>query len=57
MWTSPFGWIAGQMSQANRILPFVLNIVLYGLGGLLAFLVGRLAGRQNAPEGIADEAV
>jgi hypothetical protein len=44
LWTSPFGWIAGQMSQVNRTLPFVLNIVLYGLGGLLAFLAGRLAG-------------
>jgi MFS family permease len=42
--TSPFGWIAGRMSGINRTLPFVLNIVLYCLGGLLAFLAGRLAG-------------
>lgn len=41
--TSPFGWIAGQMSQADRILPFVLNIVLYGLGGLLTFVAARVA--------------
>ncbi len=32
LFTSPFGWIAGQMSQTDRILPFVLNIALYGLG-------------------------
>lgn len=41
--TSPFGWIAGQMSQAERILPFVLNIALYGLGGLLTFVAARVA--------------
>lgn len=42
LFTSPFGWIAGQMSQANRILPFVLNIALYGLGGLLTFMAARI---------------
>lgn len=42
LFTSPFGWIAGQMSQADRILPFVLNIVLYGLGGLLTFAAARV---------------
>jgi MFS family permease len=41
--TSPFGWVAGQMSEANRTWPFVLNIVLYSLGGLLTFLASRLA--------------
>jgi MFS family permease len=40
--TSPFGWIAGQLSQLDRNLPFVLSIALYGLGGLLTLLSSRL---------------
>ena len=36
--TSPFGWIAGQLSEINRGLPFVLNIILFGLGSVLTFL-------------------
>lgn len=35
--TSPFGWIAGQLSEVNRSLPFVLNIVLFGISGLLTY--------------------
>ncbi len=27
--TSPFGWIAGQLSEINRVLPFVLNISFF----------------------------
>ncbi|MBN1993109.1 MAG: MFS transporter [Anaerolineae bacterium] len=46
VFTTPFGWIAGQMSEANRNLPFALNIVLLSLAGLLAYLAGRLAKRQ-----------
>ncbi len=41
--TSPFGWIAGQMSQANRLLPFLLSIALYLAGVVLTFYAGRLA--------------
>lgn len=37
VFTSPFGWLAGQMSEMNRSLPFVLNILLFALGGLLTF--------------------
>jgi hypothetical protein len=36
--TSPFGWIAGELSQINRSLPFVLNIILLSLAGLLTYL-------------------
>ena len=36
--TSPFGWIAGQMSEMNRSLPFILNMVLFALGALLSLL-------------------
>ncbi len=39
--TSPFGWIAGLLSEANRILPFVMNICLYTLGALLALISMR----------------
>jgi MFS family permease len=42
--TSPFGWIAGQASQINRSLPFVINIVLFTFGALLAFLASRRGG-------------
>ena len=38
VFTSPFGWIAGQMSEMNRSLPFILNIVLFALGAVLSFL-------------------
>jgi MFS family permease len=38
--TSPFGWIAGTLSELNKNLPFVLNIILFGIGAALAYLVG-----------------
>jgi uncharacterized membrane protein YeaQ/YmgE (transglycosylase-associated protein family) len=40
--TSPFGWIAGQLSEVNRSWPFILNIVLFGVGSLLTYFEGRL---------------
>jgi DHA1 family tetracycline resistance protein-like MFS transporter len=40
--TSPFGWIAGQLSEINRSLPFVLNLFLFVCGGLLIYLASRL---------------
>lgn len=50
LFTSPFGWIAGQMSQADRILPFVLNIALYGLGALLTFVAARVVRETGETE-------
>ena len=47
MFTSPFGWIAGQLSEINRNLPFILNIVLYSFGMLLAFTAGRAKHAQR----------
>jgi MFS family permease len=41
IFTTPFGWIAGQLSEINRLLPFMLNIVLLVIGGVLAFAAGR----------------
>lgn len=46
--TSPFGWIAGQLSSLNKVLPFVLNVVLFVIGAFLVFLAARLAdSRRN----------
>ncbi len=45
--TSPFGWIAGQLSTVERILPFALNGVLYVVAIVLIYLNSR-AGRQGA---------
>ena len=39
--TTPFGWIAGQASQLNRNLPFVINIVLLCIGIVLAYTASR----------------
>ncbi|HEY3289295.1 MAG TPA: MFS transporter [Anaerolineae bacterium] len=39
--TSPFGWIAGLLSQANRSLPFILNIILFALSLVLVFVASR----------------
>jgi MFS family permease len=41
VFTSPFGWIGGQLSQLNRSFPFVLNIVLFATCALLAFIATR----------------
>ena len=40
--TSPFGWIAGQLSELNRVLPFVLNISFFFVGIWLVWLAWRL---------------
>lgn len=48
--TSPFGWIAGHLSEMSRHLPFVMNIILLFLGLLLTHLVTRLK-EHKAVEG------
>jgi hypothetical protein len=48
--TSPFGWIAGTLSELNKSLPFILNIVLFGFGALLATLAGRASQKEPAVE-------
>jgi MFS family permease len=42
IFTSPFGWIAGQLSAMDRVYPFVLNAGLFLIGALLVWLAGRL---------------
>jgi MFS family permease len=41
--TTPFGWIAGELSEINRILPFLLNITLYVMGAVLTIFAARQA--------------
>jgi MFS family permease len=38
--TSPFGWIAGTLSEMNKNLPFVLNLALFATGAVLAYRAG-----------------
>jgi MFS family permease len=45
LFTTPFGWIAGSLSEINRDLPFILNLVLFAIGAVLTFL----AARQSPP--------
>jgi MFS family permease len=42
IFTSPFGWIAGNLSQMNRALPFTLNIFLFLVGAILTEYASRL---------------
>ncbi|HTX91374.1 MAG TPA: MFS transporter [Anaerolineales bacterium] len=46
LFTSPFGWIAGTLSEVNKSLPFFLNILLLASGAGLAYLAGRAAKRR-----------
>lgn len=50
--TSPFGWIAGQLSEINRGLPFALNICLFFVGMTLVGLAWRLRDRDTIPKNI-----
>jgi DHA1 family tetracycline resistance protein-like MFS transporter len=56
VFTSPFGWIVGRISEINRSLPFVLNIVLFGVGILLVYLTVRIKGYVTTKESV-EEAV
>ena len=46
--TSPFGWIAGNLSALDKSLPFILNIVLFGAGATLAYFAGNVAQKRLA---------
>jgi MFS family permease len=51
--TSPFGWIAGTLSGLNKNLPFILNIALFTIGGVLAYLAGQASQKRLAAEAAA----
>jgi MFS family permease len=44
--TSPFGWIAGNLSEINKTWPFILNMVLFAIAALLASFAGNLHKKQ-----------
>jgi hypothetical protein len=44
--TSPFGWIAGNLSEINKTWPFILNMVLFAMAALLASFAGNLHKKQ-----------
>jgi hypothetical protein len=46
--STPFGWIAGRLSEINRVLPFLINICLYGFGVVMVFLAARQHSREEA---------
>jgi len=54
--SSPFGWIAGKLSEVNRVLPFLINITLFICGLLLTFLAARQS-RKAASETAPAEVV
>jgi MFS family permease len=45
--TSPFGWIAGQLSAINRNLPFMLNVVIFVIGAWVVYRAARLPQIQS----------
>lgn len=49
--TSPFGWIAGTFSGMNKDLPFVLNIILFAAGAVLAYIAGARKSPAAEPAG------
>ena len=44
--SSPFGWIAGVLSEVDHRLPFVLNIVLLSIGIVLTVFAAVSASRK-----------
>ena len=44
--TAPFGWIAGTLSEINKALPFLVNMILYLVGSGLAFYIGSMAQKK-----------
>lgn len=47
IFTTPFGWIAGKLSEMNRVLPFLLNLGLYLTGAFLVFMASRQTAREE----------
>lgn len=45
--TSPFGWIAGILSEKQRILPFVLNIVLFIIGLIFTYYLSIVLDKKS----------
>jgi MFS family permease len=54
--SSPFGWIAGMLSERNKNLPFLMNILFFSLGAVLVYFAGRAAKKRESTEEILAEA-
>ncbi len=39
LFTSPFGWVAGTLSEIQRIFPFLINISLFVIGAALTVIL------------------
>ena len=46
--TSPFGWIAGELSSISKVLPFALNIVLFAAAAILVLRAAQYSKKQSA---------
>jgi DHA1 family tetracycline resistance protein-like MFS transporter len=55
VFTSPFGWIAGRMSEIERSLPFVLLLAMLVVGVALAYLGGRVAAETARKKKMAEQ--
>lgn len=44
---SPFGWVAGWLSERNHAFPFVLNAILYIVCGIVLYRARQPAGDRN----------
>jgi Na+/melibiose symporter-like transporter len=51
--SSPFGWIAGMLSERHKGLPFILNIFLFAAGVVLATLAGNASQKRAAAQTLA----
>jgi MFS family permease len=47
--SSPFGWVAGTLSELNKNLPFILNLALFAVGAGLAYLAGKASQEPLTP--------
>ena len=52
--TSPFGWIAGMLSEIDKGLPFILNLFLFSAGAVMATIAGNASQKKSAAEIRAD---
>jgi hypothetical protein len=51
--TSPFGWIAGMLSELDKGLPFTLNIALFAVGAGLAYVTGKASQEKLTAEALS----
>jgi len=54
LFSSPFGWIAGTLSGISKELPFLLNIALFGIGAVLAYIAGQVSQKEPTLEAATD---